>query len=195
MDILDENRVWEIAEIASQQQGAPHIAYVASVNPADHTLKVNRYFGDGEPVLSDDIPMTRSGSRYIPKIGEAAFVIPELHDASSLMLSGFIYDDDNKPPLTLSGIDGQTSHPQPGEHELIGPTGANLRLNADGSIFLGATSGFNIQSPINTKGDISTDGNGNVTKNFTVGNGATGTFTSADNKTITVTAGIITDIT
>ena len=44
-------------------------------------------------------------------------------------------------------------------------------------------------------GKIISDGNGNLTVNsIKASNGATGTFTSADGKTITVTSGIITSI-
>jgi hypothetical protein len=151
-----ENYIRNIAEQAASKVAAPRWGLVTSYNSSDHTAKV---LLQPEGTLSDELPISpMGGARYAPVAGQMAFLVPESQDSQALVISGFAFNDLNRPPATKTAIGSSASTLQPGEMEMLGPSGSSVRLNTDGSIYLTSSQGFNIEANITMKGNIVLDG-------------------------------------
>jgi phage baseplate assembly protein gpV len=130
---------------------------VQSVSPADCTVRV---LLQPEAVLSGWLPvlMPALGSGWglvaLPSVQQQVLVLAEYGSADSGVVIGTAFSQRNPPPQVASAPGGAASHAQPGEALLVGSSGATIRLCADGSVFIAAST-VNVQGNLVVQGDVS----------------------------------------
>jgi hypothetical protein len=161
-DVL--NHIRGIAETAAAKVAAPRWGFVvgSSYNAAAHTVKVMIQPDD---IQSDDLPIApMGGARYAPVDGQMAFLVPESQDSQSMVVSGFAFNNINVPPKTKTSIGGTPTLLNPGEWEAISGT-TSIRLTPDGTAYITAPDGLQIEANITIKGNMDIDGYVKATEN------------------------------
>lgn len=109
---------------------------VSSVNPNDHTARVNL---QPEDVLTGWLPMMAHwvgagwGAVSLPEVGDQVIVVPQEGDAEHGVILGKVYHDQHRPPVAPAK-----------EMWLVHHTGSFIKLVEDGTIQM--------------KGDLHVDG-------------------------------------
>jgi hypothetical protein len=112
-----------------------------------------------------------------PSVGDQVFVSHVEGDPGAGQIVGRVYDSTH---LALAV--------QSGEFWLVHKLGGFIKLTNDGSGNISFGGGLNVNAETYLTGSL------DISENLTVGNGASGAFTTSDGQTVTVQDGIITNI-
>lgn len=154
-----EQAIRRIVADMLRRLGAPYWGTVSSVSPDGMMVRVKR---EPEGTVGGWLPVLRpaagaQGAGAIPVAGWQVFVAPDRNDGEHGVAMGFSHNAAAPLPAVpnhagTGGTANTTAAPwQPGEAMLIGPGGAVVRLNADGTIY--------IRGAATVEGDLRVNGN------------------------------------
>lgn len=136
-------------------QGVFRWGMVQSVDPV--TMRV-RVMIQPEAILSGWLPIVQTGAGggltlvTVPQTGWQAAVVADNGEAEHGVVVGFSHSDSSPMPSVATSIGGSGVTAKPGETILSGPSGAVLRICADGTVFISGNT--NIEGTLTVSGDI-----------------------------------------
>lgn len=161
------NFVYRAAAQVDGASGQTRVGIVTSYDPVQHAARV---MIQPEGVLSGWLPISSqwigNGWGLVASLtpGDQVVVTPQEGAAEQGIITGRLYSTAQQPPQPQNAPNGSATPVQAGELAMVHQSGATIRLCADGTIYLQA-------STINVQGNIAVTGSITATQNITAGEG------------------------
>lgn len=147
------NGILGLAARQAASQATARWGLVEAFDPDTYTVRVRIQPEDrltgwlpiSTPLVGDGL-----GLMVGPTAGQQAFLVPQEGDAGSFVVTGFAFSDQSRVPESKASIRGQPVKVRPGEVAIVGPKGSQVRIAADGTIYM--------QGPVNMEGDLTVSG-------------------------------------